>query len=75
MLMDYKDFQTLGLGLDDLIKSFVQTVLATVAIDRMACSFVGADERIDIARLGDVLRDDLLLAEVERGNLLAGGLA
>jgi hypothetical protein len=35
-LMDTKDFNTLGLGLDDLIEAYVQTVLAVSAIDEMA---------------------------------------
>jgi hypothetical protein len=38
MLMDRKDFNNLGLGLDDLIEGFIQTVLATIAIDKMAVS-------------------------------------
>lgn len=36
VLMDRKDFNNLGLGLDDLIEGFIQTVLATIAIDRIA---------------------------------------
>ena len=36
MLMDRRDFNKLGLGLDDLIEGYVQTVLSTIAIDKMA---------------------------------------
>lgn len=36
MLMDSKDFNTLGIGLDDLIEAFIQTVLTVIAIDKMA---------------------------------------
>ncbi len=36
ILMDRKDFNKLGLGIDDLIDAYVQAVLATVAIDKMA---------------------------------------
>lgn len=36
LLMDRKDFNQLGISLDELIEGFVQTVLATLAIDRMA---------------------------------------
>ena len=36
MLMDRRDFNKLGLGLDDLIEAYIQTVLSTVAIDQMA---------------------------------------
>jgi hypothetical protein len=40
LLMDRRDFNRLGIGLDDLIEAFVQTVLATLAIDAMASSLV-----------------------------------
>jgi hypothetical protein len=33
--MDRKDFNTLGIGIDDLIDAYVQTVLSVIAIDRM----------------------------------------
>lgn len=36
VLMDRRDFNTLGLGLDDLIEAYIQTILSTIAIDRMA---------------------------------------
>ena len=36
MLMDRKDFNSLGIGIDDLIEAFIQTVLSVVAIDKMA---------------------------------------
>ena len=35
MLMDRRDFNKLGLGLDDLIEGYLQTVLSTIAIDKM----------------------------------------
>ncbi len=36
MLMDTKDFNNLGIGMDDLIDAYVQTVLASIAIDNLA---------------------------------------
>ena len=36
MLMDQRDFNKLGLGLDDLIECYIQTILAMTAIDKMA---------------------------------------
>lgn len=36
ILMDRRDFNKLGLGLDDLIEAYIQTVLSTIAIDKMA---------------------------------------
>ncbi len=36
ILMDRRDFNKLGIGLDDLIEAYIQTVLSMVAIDKMA---------------------------------------
>jgi len=36
MLMDRRDYNQLGLGLDDLIEGYIQTVLSTIAIDKLA---------------------------------------
>ncbi|MDA0267332.1 MAG: hypothetical protein O2890_05375 [Cyanobacteria bacterium] len=36
MLMDRRDFNQLGIGLDDLIEGYLQTVLSVIAIDKMA---------------------------------------
>lgn len=35
MLMDRKDFNKLGISMDDLIDGFIQTVLSSTAIDQM----------------------------------------
>ncbi len=35
LLMDRRDFNTIGIGTDDLIEAYIQTVLAASAIDRM----------------------------------------
>jgi len=40
LLMDRRDFNTLGLGLDDLIEAYMQTVLSTIAIDKMAAQLI-----------------------------------
>ncbi len=36
MLMDSRDFNQLGIGLDDLIEGYLQTVMSVAAIDKMA---------------------------------------
>lgn len=40
LLVDSRDFNRLGLGLDDLIEGYIQTVLSISAIDSMAKSLV-----------------------------------
>lgn len=63
LLMDRRDFDTLGVGLDELIDGFVQTCLATVAIDRMA-SFLSPAGVFSPARMAEVNEDEGLLAEL-----------
>lgn len=36
ILMDRKEFNQLGIGIDDLIEGYIQTVLSTIAIDKLA---------------------------------------
>ncbi|KAJ3127625.1 hypothetical protein HK098_006064 [Nowakowskiella sp. JEL0407] len=36
LLMDRKDFNQLGIGVDDLIDAYIQTVLSVIAIDKMS---------------------------------------
>jgi hypothetical protein len=51
LLMDRKDFNQLGIGVDDLIDAYVQTVLSVIAIDKMCqrlmpkCSITEERER------------------------------
>ena len=40
IMMDRRDFRQLGIGLDDIINAYVQTVLSTVAVDRMSQNLV-----------------------------------
>lgn len=46
ILMDRRDFNKLGIGLDDLIEAYIQTVLSTVAIDNMAQTLMNSKGRI-----------------------------
>lgn len=67
LLMDRRDFNKLGLGLDDLLEGYVQTVLAACAIDEMAKRLMtkrGKFRRKLFASLNDdpLLADELMLA-------------
>ncbi len=57
ILMDRRDFNKLGIGLDDLIEAFIQTVLSTVAIDKMAQTLVNKQGKFRM-RLFKSLNDD-----------------
>ena len=62
LLMDRRDFNKLGIGLDDLIEAFIQTVLSMVAIDNMAKTLVNKQRKFRM-RLFKSLNDDPGLIE------------
>ena len=66
LLMDCKDFNRLGIGIDDLIEAYVQTVLATIAIDRMASRLTSgqADGQFDRQLYTSLNNDHSLLDEI-----------
>jgi hypothetical protein len=62
MLMDRRDFNRLGVGLDDLIEAYIQTVLSTIAIDKMAQQLFTKKGKFS-KRLFQSLNDDPALLE------------
>jgi len=62
VLMDRRDFNKLGIGLDDLIEAYIQTVLSMVAIDRMAKTLVNKQGKFRM-RLFKSLNNDLSLID------------
>lgn len=62
LLMDRRDFNKLGLGLDDLIEGYIQTVLSTIAIDKLAIQLFNSKNRFR-KRLFESLNDDHSLIE------------
>lgn len=64
ILMDRRDFNHLGMGLDDLIEAYIQTVLSTIAIDKMAQKLSNSKGQFN-AKLFAALNDDpLLISEI-----------
>lgn len=65
VLMDRKDFNTLGISLDDLIEGYVQTVLSVIAIDKLATRLIDAETGEFKMELFRALNpDDPLLEEI-----------
>jgi hypothetical protein len=64
IMMDTRDFATLGLGVDDLIDAFVQSCLAVIAIDDQAASLLNADGSFSLDKFAAVNDDPALLAEL-----------
>ncbi len=64
VIMDRKDFHTLGLGLDDLVEAYVQTVLSAVAIDQMAVTLTSQKGRLRSKLFRSLNDDAALIAEL-----------
>ncbi|NBC06502.1 MAG: hypothetical protein GVY26_04845 [Bacteroidetes bacterium] len=62
MLMDRRDFNKLGVGLDDLVDAYIQTVLSMVAIDKMASTLFNTKNKFR-RRLFQSLDDDKALVD------------
>ncbi|GJM35950.1 MAG: hypothetical protein DHS20C18_49510 [Saprospiraceae bacterium] len=62
LLMDRRDFNKLGIGLDDLIEAYIQTVLSMVAIDSMSKTLFNKQGKFRM-RLFKSLNDDPALIE------------
>lgn len=64
VLMDRRDFNKLGIGLDDLIEAYIQTVLSMVAIDKMAETLLNKQGQFRIRLFRSLNNDDSLLNEI-----------
>lgn len=65
VLMDRRDFNRLGIGLDDLIEAYIQTVLSMVAIDRMSQTLVNKQGRFRMKLFKSLNDDQSLLQEIK----------
>jgi len=63
IIADRKDFNKLGLGVDNLIDAYIQTVLATVAIDKLACR-LHDNGRFNMELFHSLNKDDALAKEI-----------
>lgn len=66
MLMDRRDFNKLGIGLDDLIEAFIQTVLSTIAIDKMCVNLYNSKGKFRQKLFKSLNNDKTLLEEILR---------
>lgn len=64
VLMDRRDFNKLGVGLDDLIEAYIQTVLSMVAIDKMAQTLYNKQGKFRMRLFKSLNDDSSLLNEI-----------
>ncbi len=64
MLMDRRDFNKLGLGLDDLIEAYIQTILSMIAIDKMCKNLYNTKGKFKMRLFKSLNNDPTLLNEI-----------
>lgn len=65
LLMDSRDFNRLGLGLDDLVDAYLQTVMAMTSVDEMASQLVNKKKRFRRRLFASLNPDPTLLEEIK----------
>lgn len=65
VLMDRRDFNRLGIGLDDLIEAYIQTVLSMVAIDKMSQTLFSKQGKFKMRLFKSLNDDQTLLNEIK----------
>ncbi len=64
LLADRRDFNKLGLALDDLIEAYIQTVLSMTAIDRMCNNLYNSNRKFRKRLFASMNDDNALLQEI-----------
>ncbi len=64
MLMDRRDFNKLGIGLDDLIEAYIQTILSMIAIDKMCIELYNSKGKFRTKLFKSLNNDATLLNEI-----------
>ncbi|RMG58411.1 MAG: hypothetical protein D6722_23600 [Bacteroidetes bacterium] len=64
MMMDRRDFNKLGISVDDLIEGYIQTLLAMVAIDQMAQTLLNQKGRLRPRLFRSLNEDPVLIQEI-----------
>ena len=67
LLMDRRDFNTVGIGTDDLIEAYIQTVLSAVAIDKMTVRLLTQKGGLRRSLFRSLDDDAALLEEIKQG--------
>ena len=64
LIMDQKNFDVLGVSLDDLIEAFLQTVFSVVAIDKFACHLMNKRGKFNQKLFQSLNKDKVLIQEM-----------
>ncbi|MCA9669070.1 MAG: hypothetical protein KC503_25920 [Myxococcales bacterium] len=75
LLMDRRDFNSLGIGIDDLTEALVQTMLSVIAIDKLASELTNQKGRFRMKLFRSMDKDPALLDEIVAGSAGGAGAA
>ena len=64
VLMDTKDFNSLGIGIDDLIDAFIQSSLSMIAIDKMSQTLISSKGTLKKKLFKSLNDDENLINEI-----------
>ena len=62
--MERKEFNNLGISLDDLVEAYIQTVLTSIAIDKMAIKLINTKGGFKKKLFKSLNDDELLIKEI-----------
>lgn len=65
LMMDRKDFNSLGIGIDDLVEAYIQTTLTMIAIDKMAATLINSKGKFRMNLFKSLDNDDTLIREIK----------
>jgi hypothetical protein len=66
LLMDTRDFNKLGIGIDQLIEGYVQTLMSVIAIDNLAIQLINDKGRLKKKLFSSINKDDAFTKEFYR---------
>ena len=65
MMMDRRDFNKLGISLDDLIEGYIQTILSLIAIDKMSQTLINKKGKMRVRLFSSLNNDPSLINEIK----------
>jgi len=68
VLMDRKDFNRLGISIDDLIEGYVQTIMSSISIDKMCKKLITKEGQFNLELFDSLNQDPQLIEEMMVGD-------
>ncbi|MEM7659211.1 MAG: hypothetical protein AAF399_24030 [Bacteroidota bacterium] len=66
MMMDRRDFNKLGVSIDELVEGYIQTILSVIAIDKMAIQLINQKGKLRNRLFQSLNEDQALINEIKQ---------